>query len=262
MIWVGTSGFQYAEWKGTFYPETLSKAKMLSYYAARFPTTEINYSFRRIPSEKTLTSWSAATPSEFRFTFKALQEITHFRKLRDCEGVLARFCDALKVLDGKLGAVLFQLPPFLHNDNVLLVDFLAMLPEGLQSAFEFRHDSWLNDKTFAALKLKNAALCIADAEALTTPIVATADFGYFRLRKPYTGAEIARWAEVVGKHAAEQKDVYVYFKHEETGSGPKFARQLLADLGVAKPSDDEVAAPARPATRRKAKSPHASIRKP
>lgn len=256
MIWVGTSGFQYAEWKGTFYPETLSKAKMLPFYAERFPTTEINYSFRRIPSEKTLTSWSAATPSEFRFTFKALQEITHFRKLRDCEGVLARFCDALKVLDGKLGAVLFQLPPFLHNDNVLLIDFLTMLPEGLQSAFEFRHNSWLNDKTFAALRSKNAALCIADTEDLTAPVVATADFGYFRLRKPYTAAEISRWAEVVRKHAAEQKDVYVYFKHEETGSGPKFARQLLNDLGIAKPSADEVTLSVR-----KAKLPRASIRK-
>jgi uncharacterized protein YecE (DUF72 family) len=260
MIWVGTSGFQYDEWKGTFYPETLSKVKMLPYYATHFPTTEINYSFRRIPSEKTLTNWSAATPSMFRFTFKALQEITHFRKLRDCEGVLGRFCEALKFVGDKLGTVLFQLPPFLQRDDALLNDFLALLPKGLQSAFEFRHDSWLNDKTFAALKSKNAALCIADSETMTTPIVATADFGYFRLRKPYTKAEIVRWAEVVGKHALMQKDVYVYFKHEETGSGPRFAQQMLNDLGIKNPPADEMTLPGR-STRPKAKAPHASIRK-
>jgi uncharacterized protein YecE (DUF72 family) len=261
MIWAGTSGFQYAEWKGTFYPERLSKAKMLPYYGARFPTTEINYSFRRIPSEKTLTNWSAATPSTFRFTFKALQEITHFRKLRDCEGVLARFCEALKFVGDKLGTVLFQLPPFLPCDQILFKDFLAILPKGLQSAFEFRHASWFNDETFALLKSKNAALCIADTEELAAPIIATADFGYFRLRKPYTAADIARWADVIGKHSGTQKDVYVYFKHEETGSGPRYARQLLDTLGIAQPPAGAMTSSAQMATRRKTKSPRAAIRK-
>jgi len=231
MIWVGTSGFQYKEWKGTFYPETLSLAKMLPYYAERFPTTEINYSFRRIPSEKTLTNWSANTPAKFRFSLKAPQEITHFRKLRDCAEVLGRFSATLKTLGEKLGPVLFQLPPFLKNDHVLLKDFLATIPKGLQSAFEFRHESWFNDETFSALKSKNAALCIADTEELTTPIVATADFGYFRLRNTgYTKADIKRWAKVIGEHRRKAKDIFVYFKHEETGTGPKFARQLLNEM--------------------------------
>jgi len=241
MIWVGTSGFQYKEWKGTFYPETLSTAKMLPYYAERFPTTEINYSFRRIPSEKTLTNWSALTPAQFRFVLKAPQEITHFRKLRDCEEVLTRFCQALKTLGEKLGPVLFQLPPVLKCDVTLLRDFLALVPKGLRSAFEFRHESWLNDETFAVLKSRNAALCIAHTDELSTPIVATADFGYFRLRQlGYTKTDIARWAKVIGEHNAKAKDVFVYFKHEETGTGPRFARQLLDDLGVRKAPSNEL----------------------
>jgi len=241
MIWVGTSGFQYKEWKGTFYPETLSLAKMLPYYAERFPTTEINYSFRRTPSEKTLTNWFASTPQKFRFGLKAPQEITHFRQLRDCTDVLTRFCDVLKTLGEKLGPVLFQLPPSLKHDNALLKNFLATIPAGLHSAFEFRHASWFNDDTFAALKSKNAALCIADTDELSTPVVSTANFGYFRLRKvDYTKADIKRWAKVIDGHGRKAKDIFVYFKHEETGTGPKFGRQLLDELGVAGPSPEEL----------------------
>lgn len=231
MIRVGTSGFQYAEWKGKFYPKTLSTPKMLPYYASHFPTTEINYSFRRIPSEKALTSWASATPAQFQFSMKALQEITHVRKLRDCGGVLERFCGALKILDGKLGAVLFQLPPFMRSDTALLKGFLVALPAGLQSTFEFRHASWFNDETYATLKAAKAALCIADTENLTTPVETTADFGYFRLRKPaYKKADIAQWAKVIGNQ--KWNTTYVYFKHEETGTGPKFAQQLRDELGI------------------------------
>jgi uncharacterized protein YecE (DUF72 family) len=241
MIWVGTSGFQYPEWKGTFYPQDLSTAKMLPYYAEHFSTTEINYSFRRIPSEKTLTNWSAATPTQFRFSLKAPQEITHFRKLRDCAEVVGRFCEALKTLGPKLGPVLFQLPPFLKNDSTLLKEFLATLPTDLLSAFEFRHESWLNDETYAALKKKNIALCTADSEKMTTPVIVTADYGYFRLRNPaYTKADIAHWAKVIDGQRKKLKDVYAYFKHEESRIGPKFARQLLDELGVAKPSSGEL----------------------
>jgi uncharacterized protein YecE (DUF72 family) len=231
MIWVGTSGFQYPEWKGTFYPENLSTAKMLPFYAERFSTTEINYSFRRIPSEKTLGNWSAATPAKFRFSLKAPQEITHFRKLRDCAEVLGRFCEALKTLGPKLGPVLFQLPPFLKNDQVLLKEFLATLPSKLRCAFEFRDESWLNDETYAALKTKNIALCIADSEKMTTPVILTADCGYFRLRNPgYTRADLANWVKAIAQQRKKLKDIFVYFKHEETGSGPKFARQFLDAL--------------------------------
>jgi uncharacterized protein YecE (DUF72 family) len=233
MIWVGTSGFQYPEWKGSFYPKTLSTAKMLPFYASHFCTTEINYSFYRIPSEKTLANWSAATPPQFRFSMKALQEITHRRKLRDCAGVLERFCEVLKALDTKVGPVLFQLPPFLRNDTALLKDFLATLPAGLHSTFEFRHASWFNDETFATLKSKNVALCIADTEKSTTPIVATTDFGYLRLRNPaYKKSDITCWAKEISKCQDLWKETYVYFRHEETGAGPKFARQLLDEPGI------------------------------
>lgn len=244
MIWVGTSGFQYAEWKGTFYPKTLSTPKMLPYYASHFATTEINYSFRRIPSEKALTNWAAATPEQFRFSMKALQEITHVRQLRDCDGVLKRFCGALKTLDGKLGAVLFQLPPFMRSDTPLLKEFLAMVPEGFQTTFEFRHSSWFNDETYSALKAARAALCIADTEKLTTPVETTADYGYFRLRNPaYKKADIARWAKVIRQQQEKWSTTYVYFKHEESGIGPKFARQLLDELGMARPPSDDLIPP-------------------
>jgi uncharacterized protein YecE (DUF72 family) len=233
MMWVGTSGFQYPEWKGSFYPKTLSTLKMLPFYASHFPTTEINYSFYRIPSEKTLVNWAAATPPQFRCSMKAPQEITHVRKLSDCAGVLHRFCEVLKALNTKLGPVLFQLPPFVRSDTALLEDFLATLPTGLRSTFEFRHASWLNDETFAALKSRNVALCIADTEKSTTPIVAAADFGYFRLRNPaYKKSDIARWAEEIARRKESWKETHVYFRHEETGTGPTFARQLLDELGI------------------------------
>lgn len=238
MIWVGTSGFQYPEWKGTFYPETLSAAKMLPFYATHFSTTEINYSFYRIPAEKTLANWSAATPADFQFSMKAPQEITHKRKLKNCDEVLKRFCRVLPALDGKLGPVLFQLPPFLDKDICLLKDFLATVPSELRCAFEFRHASWFNDETFTALQVKNAALCIADTEELTTPTIATAQFGYFRLRKTgYTPADIKRWAKAISEQR-RWEDAFVYFRHEDTGTGPKFAQRLLDNLGVSKPSPD------------------------
>lgn len=244
MIWVGTSGFQYSEWKGKFYPKTLSTAKMLPFYASHFTTTEINYSFYRIPSAKTLANWAASTPEQFRFSLKAPQEITHVRKLRDCQGVLKRFCDVLENLDGKLGAVLFQLPPFARSDSALLKEFLAALPAGLHSTFEFRHSSWLSDETYAALKAKNVALCIADTEKMTTPSVSTADFRYFRLRNPaYTKADIARWAKVIGQQQISWKDTFVYFRHEERGIGPEFARQLLDQLGFPEPPPDDLPRP-------------------
>src|SRR5690348_2207361 len=135
MIWVGTSGFQYPEWKGTFYPKTLSAAKMLPFYAARFSTTEINYSFYRIPAEKTLANWATLTPTAFQFSMKTPREITHLRKLRSYEEVLKRFCEVLPALNGKLGPVLVQLPPSLRKDTALLKDFLATFPSGLRSAF-------------------------------------------------------------------------------------------------------------------------------
>jgi uncharacterized protein YecE (DUF72 family) len=232
MIYTGTSGFQYPEWKGSFYPENFSTAKMLLFYSERFSTTEINYSFYRIPTAKTLERWSVATPENFRFSFKAPKEITHTRKLRDCEDVLARFAGALGVIKPKLGVVLFQLPPFFKKDSTLLESFLDSLPKELKYAFEFRHDSWFDDDIFAALKKRNVALCIAESETLSTPLMFTAGFGYFRLRrKDYTKNDISRWSKVIANQENQLAEIYIYFKHEERGVGPKFAKEMIAELG-------------------------------
>jgi uncharacterized protein YecE (DUF72 family) len=232
MIWVGTSGFQYPEWKGKFYPEKMPPKKMLAFYSERFNTTEVNYTFRRMPTESILNNWSAQTPAQFRFTLKAPQQITHFQQLRDCESLVHHFANVAQALGEKLGAILFQLPPSLHADVSMLREFLAQLPPRLKSAFEFRHPSWFTDEIFAALRERNAALGIADSEKLHTPIVSTADFNYFRLRdEGYTTKDIGRWAEEIKSASSRATDTYVYFKHEETGSGPEFAKQLLRLLG-------------------------------
>ncbi len=232
MIWIGTSGFQYPEWKGKFYPEKFSPKKMLAFYSERFNSTESNYTFRRMPSESTLANWAAQTPAQFRFSLKAPQEITHFRKLRGCESVVRQFTNVSQALGPKIGATLFQLPPAMHCDLALLREFLDVLPPELKAAFEFRHPSWFNDDVFAALRAKNSALCIADSEKLHTPIVLTAKHAYFRLRdEGYEAADIQRWAKEIQKASAGANDIYVYFKHEETGLGPEFARQLIQHLG-------------------------------
>jgi uncharacterized protein YecE (DUF72 family) len=226
-LWIGTSGFQYPEWKGTFYPEKFPVSKMLPYYAERFSSTEVNYTFRRIPSAKTIEAWCAATPPRFKFSLKAPQKVTHFAKLRDCADTLRYFQQMVSALDAKLGAVLFQLPPGFKKDVAILAAFLEELPSGMRGAFEFRHDSWFDDEVFATLKNRNVALCIADSANLSTPVVATADYGYLRLRREdYTSDDIARWAETVQANQAQWSDAFVYFKHEESGIGPKFAAEF------------------------------------
>ncbi len=185
--WIGTSGFQYAEWKGNFYPEDLAASKMLPFYAERLATTEINYTFRRIPSATTIENWKKLTPENFRFALKAPQKITHFAKLRDCQDTLAYFFRIISQLGDRLGPVLFQLPPNFKKDAEVLSSFLRELP-AMRAAFEFRHESWLDETIFALLRERNVALCIAETEKLTAPTVVTADYGYLRLRREdYTG---------------------------------------------------------------------------
>jgi uncharacterized protein YecE (DUF72 family) len=232
-LWIGTSGFQYPEWKGTFYPETLPVGKMLPFYSERFSTTEINYSFRRIPSAKTIEGWREKTPEHFRFSLKAPQKITHFAKLRDCSDTLIYFQEVVAGLGAKLGAILFQLPPNFQKDAPRLASFLNDIPPGMRAAFEFRHPSWFCDEIFEHLKKNNAALCIAESADLATPLVATADFGYLRLRREdYTEADIAKWARFIQAQQANWRDSFIYFKHEESGVGPKFAAQMQGLLTV------------------------------
>jgi uncharacterized protein YecE (DUF72 family) len=227
-IWVGTSGYNYPEWRGSFYPEKFPTAKMLPYYAERFQTVEINYTFYRSPNEKILAGWNRETPDRFKLTLKAPKRITHDARLRDCADKVRYFLDTAATLGPKLGALLFQLPPYLRKDLAVFDAFLDAFPPHVCAAFEFRHVSWLDDEVYARLKAKNLALCVADSEKLSTPVEITADYGYFRLRdEGYTPDDIARWAQTIHDRTSGCTNVFVYFKHEEAGKGPEFARLLL-----------------------------------
>ncbi len=230
-VWVGTSGYNYPEWKGSFYPQKMPAAKMLAFYAERLTTVEINYTFYRVPNTKILAGWDAETPPGFRLTLKAPKRITHIAKLKDCADLLGYFLKTAATLGPKLGAILFQLPPYLRKDLAALDGFLALLPPGTCAAFEFRHASWMDPEVFARLRARNLALCIADSEKFSTPVELTADYAYFRLRdEGYTSEDLVRWARVINETAADRGDVFVYFKHEEAGKGPEFAKVLLGAL--------------------------------
>jgi uncharacterized protein YecE (DUF72 family) len=227
-IRIGTSGYNYPEWRGSFYPEKFPTRKMLPYYAERFDTVEINYTFYRMPSPKTVAGWGAETPAGFSFTLKAPQRITHFARLRDVDEPLRYFLDTARLLGAKLGPVLFQLPPNFPKDLSRLGDLLAQLPPGQRVAFEFRHASWLADDVYDRLRGANAALAIADSDQHTTPLVATADWGYFRLRdEGYTAKDIEAWSHTVREVDQGWRDTFIYFKHEQSGTGPALARQLI-----------------------------------
>jgi uncharacterized protein YecE (DUF72 family) len=229
-VFVGTSGYNYPEWRGTFYPEKFSTDKMLAYYAERFPTVEINYTFYRMPTEKLLAGWAAGTPESFSFTLKAPRRITHDAKLQRCEELLEVFCRTARTLGPKLATLLFQLPPTLKKDVPVLRAFLELLPEGTRAALEFRHASWFDAEVFDALRSRNIALCVADSEKLHAPVEITADYAYFRLRdEGYQQADIERWAGTI-RALTGVGDVFVYFKHEEQGLGPDFARRLMDAL--------------------------------
>lgn len=228
-LWVGTSGYNYPEWKGSFYPSDLPATRMLGYYAERFSTVEINNTFYRMPTESAVRGWAEATPPSFRLTLKAPQAITHHARLRDCAERVQRFLEVAATLGEKRGALLFQLPPNLRQNLPLLDAFLELLPAGTHAAFEFRHASWLDPAVYERLRARNLALCIADSEKLSTPLEITADYGYFRLRdEGYGAADIERWAGLIHEKTRDCGDVFVYFKHEESGKGPEFARALLS----------------------------------
>jgi uncharacterized protein YecE (DUF72 family) len=228
-VHVGTSGYNYPEWRGTFYPDTLPAAKMLAYYVERFSTVEINATFYRMPSPKTVAGWAAAAPAGFRYVLKAPQRITHFGRLRGVDDPLRYFCETARTLGDKLGPLLFQLPPNFKKAADRLGELLALLPADLRAAFEFRHDSWFDDEVYALLRSRNAALCVADTEEGTTPAIATADFGYLRLRAvEYSDDDLKRWLETIHRIGAHWSEAFVFFKHEDSGSGPALARRFRA----------------------------------
>jgi uncharacterized protein YecE (DUF72 family) len=231
-VYAGTSGWAYATWKPDFYPAKLAAAKFLGYYATRLNSVELNYTFRRWVTPKLLSGWIAATPPDFKFAVKANQKITHVLRLRDAAEATSDFLASLEPLReaGKLGPVLFQLPPFLKCDLARLEAFLAALLRGTQAAMEFRHVSWFTEDVYNLMRKSNVALCLAESEKIETPEVATADFRYFRLRKEDYSAAARKALFRKVADAARDGDVFVYFKHEDTPEGALYAESLLKEV--------------------------------
>ena len=230
-FFVGTSGWAYPTWKPDFYPAKLPQRSFLQHYATRLNTVEVNFTFRQLVKETTIQKWMAETPAGFRFGIKAHQVITHIKRLKATEDFVPRFLSTIEPLAaaGKLGPVLFQLPPNLKADAALLEGFLATLPRGVPAAFEFRHESWFADDIFTLLTKFKRALCVAETEERTTPDVVTADFCYYRYRKPdYTPEERGAMVERTREHLGAGRQVFSYFKHEETPEGALSAVKLLA----------------------------------
>jgi uncharacterized protein YecE (DUF72 family) len=228
-FWVGTSGYSYKQWKGSFYPEDLPDKKMLSYYGSHLNSVEINYTFYRTASVRQLQGWAKEVADSFAFTLKAPRRITHDMRLRDAAERASYFCETAAALKEKLGVLLFQLPPFLKRDLARLEDFLHQLPPDQRLAFEFRNPTWFADEVYDCLRRFNVALCVVDSEDREVPLEKTAGFGYFRLRRAeYDGDALAAAAERITAAAADWSDVFVYFKHEAEGTG--YATELAALL--------------------------------
>jgi uncharacterized protein YecE (DUF72 family) len=231
-VYAGTSGWAYPSWKPDFYTAKLAPTKFLGYYATRLNSVELNYTFRRFPTEKLLTGWIEATSPDFKFAVKAHQTITHVKRLRDTSSFTLDFLAALDPLGeaGKLGPVLFQLPPFLNCDVSLLKDFLDRLPPQIRAAFEFRHISWFSEEVYDLLRNADAAMCLAESEKIETPNIQTASFAYLRLRKKGYSAKARKELSSAVSDLASRGDVFVYFKHEETAEGALYAESLLAEV--------------------------------
>ena len=231
-LYVGTSGYSYKEWKGTFYPDDLPDKQMLHFYGERFRSVEINNTFYRMPKASVLETWATQVPADFKFVLKASQQITHKQRLKDAGDSVSYLLEVAGALKEHLGPLLFQLPPFLRKDAPRLREFLALLPPDRRAAFEFRHQSWFDDEIFGLLRDHRAVLCIAEAENdLEIPFVSTADWGYLRLRRPdYGDAELKGWGERLREK--DWKDAFIFFKHEEEGKGPQMAKRFLELAGT------------------------------
>lgn len=223
---VGTSGYAYKEWKGSFYPDDLKADDFLAYYAGEFDTVEINNTFYRMPRESMLAGWAAQVPDGFTFVLKASRRITHLQRLKDVGDPLSYLLNTASALGRKLGPLLFQLPPTMKKDVERLRAFLALVPPAWRAALEVRHASWCDDEVYDALRAHNAALCVADTDEVEeTPVVPTANWGYLRLRREtYDDAALAAWAARVTGQG--WKDAFVFFKHEDAGAGPQLAKRF------------------------------------
>jgi uncharacterized protein YecE (DUF72 family) len=230
-LWAGTSGFSYKEWKGSFYPEDLPGKNMLAFYARQLPAVEINNTFYRLPTPAILKAWAGQVPEDFLFVLKAPRRITHVKRLKDCEEDTEYFLKTARTLEGRLGAVLFQLPPFSRKDAPVLENFLRLIPDDLKAAFEFRHESWSDGDVYGLLKEKDCALCFSDTEDnVQASLVSTSSWGYLRMRRPgYGEAALKEWVEKVATQNWTQ--AFVFFKHEGEGAGPRLAKRFLELAG-------------------------------
>jgi uncharacterized protein YecE (DUF72 family) len=232
-LFAGTSGYSYSSWKPDFYPQKVPARLFLEHYAGRLNSVEINYTFRRTPSESTIENWVNQTPEGFRFCIKAHQRITHMKRLKDAKEsteFFLRAIDPLRVTK-RLGVVLFQLPPNFSSDVDRLTAFLADLPKDLRFAFEFRHESWHDDAVYDALAKHNTCFCLAESEKLVAPDVITADFVYLRLRMPdYTPEDRAAIRAKVQDLLGQDKSVFLFFKHEDTPAGALYAEEVLKQV--------------------------------
>jgi uncharacterized protein YecE (DUF72 family) len=229
-VYLGTSGFAYDEWKhGVFYPEGLRNREMLSYYATRFRSVEVNYTFRRFPSEKTLTTWREETPEGFRFALKAPQRITHFKRLADADEDVRDFLERVRLLGDRLGPILYQCPPSLHYDRPLIERFVGYLPPDVPAAMEFRHPSWTEARDL--LLDQGVAWCVAETDEKDPgpDDLSWEPFGFLRLRKTgYGDDELRAWADRIRPALEADRDVFCYFKHEGEGASPKMVERLSA----------------------------------
>ncbi len=224
---VGTSGYSHAEWKGSFYPEKISQKKMLEYYAQRFPTVEVNYTFRNLPTQKVVENWAQQVPDTFRFALKGSQSITHYKRLQNAEQDTDNFLNAAAFLKGRQGPVLFQMPPSFKKDVPRLDTFLKHIAGRAKTALEFRNATWFDNETFDCLRAHSAVLCVADGDDLPqTDLIRTANWGYVRLRDDnYTDERLQDWLRRIRSH--KWNESYIFFMHEDTGIGPKLAVRFL-----------------------------------
>ncbi len=231
-VFIGTSGFDYQEWKPSFYPEDLPRKRFLQYYATRFRSVELNNTFYRIPNAKTIASWGDATPDAFRFALKAPRKITHIERLKVPSEALNYFLQTASGLKERLGVLLFQLPPFFKSDSQRLTEFLGVLPREIPAALEFRHESWFTADTYRVLEKNSAALCINDGDDKTTPVTVTSRLTYLRLRRSnYAPEQRSEWQEKIKAWAGQGIDVFAFIKHEDNPEAPLIAMDFAAGCG-------------------------------
>ena len=226
-FYIGTSGYSYKEWKGSFYPEKLAAKEMLPYYASKLHAVELNNTFYRMPKPEMVESWKQQVPDDFRFSVKASQRITHFKRLKDVESETKYMLDTVSALEDRLGVVLFQLPPNMKKDLERLDNFLTLLSPETPATFEFRHATWFDDEVLQVLRSHNRPLCVSDTDDLpASHIDSTADWGYLRLRRVvYQDHDLAEWVKRIRDQ--NWNAAYVFFKHEDEGTGPKLAAKFM-----------------------------------